>query len=413
VPEPDRGEGVALQGTTGRQPTHGRAPGLPPDLERILHNQRDHEMATVLQDELLDVELRSTAAVACTRYVASTDMLRVGGDWYTATGLADGSVAVSVGDVVGTGVRAAAVMSQLRSALSAAALGDHNPGAVLDIVNRHAGLIQSADGTTAAYAVIDPERRLVSYACAGHPYPILVEPNGDVRYLEDGRGGPLGIDDASTYGVGTCPFEPGSLLLLYTDGLIERRDEPLDCGLERLRAHAEEYARLPSSLASDSMIEALTPPNGYSDDIAIVAVRLVGTTSRSFVDAVEARPAQYIEGRHRLRAWLQSLGIDPRTQHDVLVAVGEAVMNAIEHGGRELGVHHVVTTEAFADEGQVVVTVNDCGQWNLDTTRSRRLDTRGRGLTLMYGLMDHVEIRRSRNGTQVVLTHRLDREDLE
>jgi anti-sigma regulatory factor (Ser/Thr protein kinase) len=87
-------------------------------------------------------------------------------------------------------------------------------------------------------------------------------------------------------------------------------------------------------------------------------------------------------------------------------------MNAIEHGGRELAVQHVVSTEAFVDEGRLVVTVNDCGQWDGDTTRSRRLDTRGRGLTLMYGLMDHVAIHRSRNGTQVVITHRLDREGL-
>jgi DNA-binding response OmpR family regulator/serine phosphatase RsbU (regulator of sigma subunit)/anti-sigma regulatory factor (Ser/Thr protein kinase) len=379
-------------------------------VDRILRAEREHEIATVLQDELLEVERRSTTAAVCARYVASTQMLRVGGDWYTATVPGPGRVSVSVGDVVGSGVRAAAVMAQLRTALTAASLAMESPVAVLDAVNRYASSLDDAYLSTAAYALIDHGRQRVSYACAGHPYPLLVGPDGAVQLLDGGRREPLGITRESepVPQAGVCPFPPGSLLLLYTDGLVERRGETLDDGLARLCDIVARQRFAPVAVVCDSIIAELCPTEGFHDDVAIVAVRPAGITRDGFVDAVEASAANYAPLRHRLREWLGELGVDLQLEQDIVLAVGEALVNAIEHGSNQLNAAQVVTVEAFVDGRELVVGVTDGGQWNADTTRSRRMNTRGRGLVLMYALMDEVDIRRSRQGTTVVMRRRLD-----
>ncbi|HLK44780.1 MAG TPA: SpoIIE family protein phosphatase, partial [Acidimicrobiales bacterium] len=248
--------------------------------DRIRSSEREHRVATELQERLLDLDVRSTQAVVSAAYQPAAEMMRIGGDWYTATTLDDGGrVGVSVGDVVGKGLPAATVMSQLRSALGAAALTVGDPGAVVSLVERYAESVDGAVCATVAYAVIDAQAESLTYACAGHPYPLVVMPGGDVQYLRGGRRPPLGAQGRRPPEPSErAAFPPGSLLVLYTDGLVERHGEPLDGGLDRLAAAAASCASLPVGAACDELLRRMTPPGGYSDDVALVAVRPVGTT---------------------------------------------------------------------------------------------------------------------------------------
>ncbi|HET9720108.1 MAG TPA: SpoIIE family protein phosphatase, partial [Solirubrobacteraceae bacterium] len=203
---------------------------------RILVAQREHEVAASLQERLLALETGSPAAVVSGVYRPSGRGMQVGGDWYTARVLdAEQHIGVSVGDVVGHGLDAVATMSQLRSALEAAALAERDPADVLALLDRYAQAVPGASCATAAYARVDAASGRVHYACAGHPYPLLVTPDGRVEFLTDGRTAPLGIGPADSPGAsGAAELSPGSLLVLYSDGLIERHGESLTAGLDRL-----------------------------------------------------------------------------------------------------------------------------------------------------------------------------------
>ena len=200
------------------------------------------------QEHLLDLDRGSTAAVVAAVYQPAGEAMRVGGDWYSVTPLVHpGRIAISVGDVVGHGLAAAIVMSRLRAAVAAAALTAGEPDAVLGALDRYGASVDGARCATVAYAQIDTEARgggaTVSYSCAGHPYPLLVLPDGQAVYLESGRRAPVSVTrndavDRPSGATATAELPPGGLLLLYTDGLIERPGETLDDGFGRLKAAA-------------------------------------------------------------------------------------------------------------------------------------------------------------------------------
>jgi len=376
--------------------------------ERIRLAEREHRVATELQERLLDLDARSLTAVVSAAYQPATETMRVGGDWYTVTTLdSSGRLGVSVGDVVGSGLPAATVMSQLRSALGAVALSAAAPSAVLDLVERYAESIDGAVCATVAYAVVDGSAGEVAYACAGHPYPLVVGPDGTVSFLRDGRRPPLAAHGSVPAAPsGTSGFPAGSMLLLYTDGLVERRDEPLDAGLDRLAAAASHCAGLAAGAACEELLRRMAPPEGYSDDVALVAVRPVGTTGAAHVDVRPARLAEARGIRHRLRAWAEGLGLDHDRVHDVLLAVGEAVTNAVEHGS-DGDPGRTVSLEAFVSGGELTASVSDSGRWASDSSASRRAEVRGHGLTLIHGLADSVAVARTVVGTRVTMTFRL------
>ncbi len=301
-------------------------------------------------------------------------------------------------------------MSQLRSALGAAALATNDPAAVIDLLDRYAQTLDDAGFATVAYAIIDTAAGTVRYACAGHPYPLVVGPEGTVTWLEDGRRPPLAArslaagPDAPT---GRANLPPGSLLVLYTDGLIERRSEPLDEGFARLTAAAAGCAKLPASQACRVLISQMTPAQGYADDVAIIAVRPAGTTAASHVDAMPASFSELGPARDRMRGWLAHLGTSRATTHDVLLGTGEALTNAIEHGS-DLDPRRTVSVEAFAAGDEMSVTVTDSGRWLKDSAASRATQ-RGRGLKLIHGLAHHSQTARTILGTQVTMTYRIGR----
>jgi CheY-like chemotaxis protein/anti-sigma regulatory factor (Ser/Thr protein kinase) len=377
---------------------------------RISVAEREHEIAMSLQERLLGLGVTSPAAAVSASYQPAGEVMRVGGDWYTATPLGAARIGISAGDVVGHGLPAATVMSQLRSALGAAALATSDPAAVIDLLDSYAQTLDDATFATVAYAIVDTAAGTVSYACAGHPYPLVVGPEGTVTWLKDGRRPPLAVRsckprlDAPT---GRAGLPLGSLLLLYTDGLIERRSEPLEDGFARLAAAAGGCAKLPANQACAHLLNQMSPAQGYADDVVIIAVRPAGTTAASHVDAMPASLSELRPARNRMRGWLAHLGTSRETTHDVLLGTGEALSNAIEHGS-DLDPHRTVSVEAFAAGDEISVTVSDSGRWLKDSAASR--DTqRGHGLKLIHGLAADSRTDRSILGTQVTMTYCLGR----
>ncbi|MGV9675338.1 SpoIIE family protein phosphatase [Nocardia sp. NPDC003482] len=373
-------------------------------LARLRVLQREHRIAVDFQEHLLDLDHRSTDAVVSGVYQPAGEAMRVGGDWYLVSPLEQpGRLGISVGDVVGHGLSAAIVMSRLRAALAAVALTADDSAAVLDTLDRYAATVSGARCATVAYAVLDATRGTLDYTCAGHPYPLLVTPDGTARYLTAGRRPPV----AAWAGrwvehPGHEQLPPGSLVLLYTDGLIERHDETLDDGFERLRATVADCARLPVGEFCDELVRRMAPPGGYTDDVALLAVRPTHIGPNSLTTVVPATPAHLPALRDRLRQWLIGLGIAPQRRHDILLAVGEAVTNAIEHGAR-LHPRDTVAVELFRHDGRLTATVSDTGRWFRDSSASHRTARGGRGLRLINGLAERVDTVRTARGTRITL----------
>ena len=224
------------------------------------------------------------------RYRAADAAMEIGGDWYDAVELDDGRLAIAVGDVVGRGLAAAATMGQLRAALGVTALQAADPSDAVAILDRYAGHVPGAVCATVAFAMLDPAAGNMTYTTAGHPPPLLVTPDGELSYLEGSVSWPLGVESANRRAsAATAALPPGSLLLLYTDGLVERRGESLDVGLEHLRAVVSRCWFLPLRRLKQAIFAEMVDEEAR-DDIALVAVRTVGSTPSLFADAFLGEP---------------------------------------------------------------------------------------------------------------------------
>ncbi|HVW33838.1 MAG TPA: SpoIIE family protein phosphatase, partial [Acidimicrobiia bacterium] len=227
-------------------------------------------VATALQHALLGPT--AVPPGVAVRYSPAEAPLEVGGDWYDALVLSDGRIGLVVGDCVGRGLRAATIMGQLRSACRALLLRSESPGETLAGLARFAEEADGAQCTTVVCAVVDAAAGTVTYSCAGHLPPVIVDAGGAHRLLEDGRSTPLGVAPGCDRPEATIPLSPGATLVLYTDGLVERRREHLDLGLERLcDAIAERCGAGPDEMA-DHLMDRLVP-TGQSDDVALVVYR--------------------------------------------------------------------------------------------------------------------------------------------
>jgi len=366
-------------------------------MARIRAAEQEHRIAADFQDHLLDLDRGSGAVVVSAIYEPASDAMRVGGDWYLVSPLEDGDrVAVCVGDVVGHGLPAAVVMGRLRAAAAITALTAPDPGFVLSAIDRYASTVSGATCATLAFAVIDPTDKSVRYMCAGHPYPLLVASDGVVRYLEDGRLPPLtaqvGVGDTEP---GQAAFPTGSLLILYTDGLIERHDESLSEGFDRLAGAAAACVDLPVDVVCSTLLNQLTPAVGPKDDVVILAVRPTGTTDTSFVATMPADFAQLAAVRHRLRKWLAGLHVGAELEHNIVLTVGETLTNAIEHGnGPDSGNH--ISVEIFVRPATIEATISDLGQWAGDsaTFSDDGLADRVSTNQTPYGTSVHLQFRR-------------------
>ncbi|MEU6179895.1 PP2C family protein-serine/threonine phosphatase [Streptomyces coeruleorubidus] len=240
-------------------------------------HSREREVALALQEAMLpDRRQVSPHHRAAVRYRPAVGALNVCGDWYDLVDLVGGHrVGVSVGDVVGHGLGAAGVMGQLRSALSAASRVAEGPAQALDVLGRYAHVVDGAESATAVTTFIDFDRHTITYSSAGHPPPVLVHPDGRAEFLDgatdtplDARPDPIPRPQAQT------AFTPGATLVLYTDGLVERRGEDIDTGLARLADALNRNRDQDPETLADTVLLELLPPGGAIDDTALIVVRL-------------------------------------------------------------------------------------------------------------------------------------------
>jgi serine phosphatase RsbU (regulator of sigma subunit)/anti-sigma regulatory factor (Ser/Thr protein kinase) len=372
-------------------------------LDRAIRYESERTIAETLQQSVLPQALPEVPGVTfAARYLPGEAGVDVGGDWYDAFALPDGRIALVVGDVVGKGVQAAATMGQLRNSLRAFASEHDDPGEVVRRLGRMVDALAEAPFATLAYLVLDVAGRQCRYVVAGHPPPLLVGRDGAATYLDGGRSLPLGVDGDAPVEVADATLETGATIVLYTDGLVERRDAPLDVGLDLVRETAGSVVAGPDTLI-DHVLRRVFEGAERDDDVAMLVVRLEPLGA----DVLDLRLPADRDGLKRMRAalgdWLDELHAGPELRHDVLLAAWEACANAVEHAQGPAS----ATFSLHADrDGSVVrVRVADTGRW-----RSAGSDPveRGLGLPLMRGLMDRVDIVHEADGTVVVLERRLD-----
>lgn len=361
-------------------------------LQRVHLLDKQRETALALQHAILGPAVLPSGFTV--RYQPASRPLQVGGDWYDVVELDDGRMGLIVGDCVGHGLAAATVMGQLRSACRALLLENPSPRAALTGIDRFAARLPGAACTTAFCAVLDTDTGELTYSSAGHPPPILVHGDRSTRTLDGGRDIPLGLRTDRLRPEARVTMPPRATLLLYTDGLVERRRQPLDQGIARAADLVQDgnVAAL-DDLASEIM-SRLTPDGGYQDDVALLLYRQPAPLHLDF----PAHANQLAASRTELRNWLGRAGVDPDETQNVLIAVGEALANAIEHGHRD---HPggTVSLRASALIDRVHLSVVDTGAWKVP--RPGADITRGRGVRLMRALMQDVTIQPEAAGTTV------------
>ncbi|MFJ9246856.1 PP2C family protein-serine/threonine phosphatase [Streptomyces sp. NPDC101776] len=237
---------------------------------------REREVALALQEAMLPTRRQGASHQVAVRYRPAVGSLNVCGDWYDVVGLVGGDrIGVSVGDVVGHGLAAAGVMGQLRSALSATSRVADGPAQALDVLGRYANVVDGAESATVVTTFVDFDRHTITYSSAGHPPPALVHPDGRVEFLDRATDPPLDArPDPISRPQATTAFSPGSTLVLYTDGLIERRREDIDKGLARLADSLVRHRNIDPEVLADAVLLELLPHGGATDDTALVIVRL-------------------------------------------------------------------------------------------------------------------------------------------
>ena len=361
--------------------------------ERAALADTRQEIADTLQHSLLPRGLPALDGLTATaRYLPGQRGTQAGGDWYDVLPLPDGRVAIAVGDVVGNGAAAAAVMGQLRSALATLLLEGHAPAQALDLLDRFATQVEGARVSTAACLLLDPVSGRLVYSRAGHPPPLVLDDDGP-RFLDGGLGAALDLAVGGRRGDAETVLRPGATLLLYTDGLVERRGATLDTGLERLAATAAELTGEDPAALVDALLGRLLD-GGPVDDVAVVAARL---SPARLELTIPARPEQLRILRRDVQRWASGSGLSAEVVDDVLLAVGEAAANAVEHAYPD-GATGTVAVVLERDGGGVTGTVHDTGIW-----RPPPADPgfRGRGLQILRALADDVDVRSVAEGTTV------------
>jgi PAS domain S-box-containing protein len=367
-------------------------------LQRVHRFDEQRETALALQHAMLGpAQLPGGFAV---RYLPASSPLQVGGDWYDVVDLDDGRIALIVGDCVGHGLAAATVMGQLRSACRALLIENPSPAAALTGLDRFARRLPGAECTTALCAVLNPDTGELVYSSAGHPPPIVVHYDRTVELLEDGRGLPLALRPNWIRLEASVTLPPRATLLLYTDGLVERRDASIDDGIARAARALGEGSADGIDDAANRIVGELAPDGGYQDDVALLAYRQPAPLVLEFPASIEAVAST----RAELRSWLARSGVTPEMLTDVLIAAGEAVANSIEHGHRDRP-GGPITLHATTFGDGLRVTVAETGSWK--PRRIQADNTRGRGIDLMRGLVHDVEIHSGDSGTTVHLNARI------
>jgi PAS domain S-box-containing protein len=361
-------------------------------LARAIHYEQARDLSLALQQSLLGQQ--DLAAGFGVRYEPAMRPLEVGGDWYDVTRLDHGRMGVVVGDCVGRGLGAAVIMGQLRSACRALLLRNDGPAQVLADLDRFAEGLKGAQASTVFCAIIDAAAGTVTYSSAGHPPAILAHPGGtQAQLLDRATAVPLAVPYRGVRTESTIALRPGSTLLFYTDGLVERRRERLEAGIRKAADILQQNAdNTPDELA-DRVLAALAPAGGSGDDILVLTYRQPPTPLRLTLSAV---PASLAGMRRSLRLWLAACGVPLVVSSQVTLAASEACSNAIEHayGGDPAG---QVTLTADIRGSRLDIVVADTSTWKPSVASGGR----GQGLPMMRTFMDDVVLEPSARGTTV------------
>ncbi|WP_328547331.1 SpoIIE family protein phosphatase [Streptomyces platensis] len=362
---------------------------------------RQREAAVTLQRSLLPQELEQPddLRVAATYQPGGTDAA-VGGDWYDVITLGAGRTALVIGDVMGRGVRAAAVMGQLRTAVRAYARLDLPPHEVLQLLDGLAAEIDASQIATCVYAVHDPNEGRLVYASAGH-LPILVrDPDGTVRRAAEPTGPPLGTG-GWLHTSGSVPLGPGSSAVLYTDGLVERRDKDIDHGVEALERAFAGAAGAPD-IVCDRLLRSLGITATHDDDVAILVLQhpaRTGHDAELFHNAAlelhggtEAAPRARAFASGVLASWRFSPEL-----HDLgVLAASELVANSLQHGTPPMRLRLRRT------DRRLIVEVTDGDDHLPRRRRAEPADEAGRGISIVATIASSWGSRRTPGGGKAV-----------
>ena len=351
----------------------------------------------IMQRALLPDELPTLPGVRFSaKYLPGGTGVGIGGDWYDVFQLPSGRLGFVIGDVVGRGVLAASVMAEIRASLRAYLVEGHPLPEVMQLLNELLVSMGRHRSATVAILELDFESGSLEAVSAGHLPALIVAPDGEASFLEPFQGLPLGVRRGGDYRSRSHRFETGSVLVLYTDGLVERRGEPIDAGLDRLRAAARRAARNEDASFADRIYRELVEDGGaLEDDVALLAIESL-TLGPEIEMTLEAEPSVLATLRRALGRWLMSEGVAEEQVFSITLAASEAAANAIEHayGAQE----STFTVSGVHDGDEVRIVISDEGRW-----RASRPYGRGRGLAIMRALVDDARIERRSDGTSVTL----------
>ncbi|MFG2026921.1 SpoIIE family protein phosphatase [Streptomyces sp. NPDC048825] len=370
--------------------------------DRLRVSERElRETAVTLQRSLLpqDLEEPDDLRVAAVYHPGGTEAA-VGGDWYDVITLGGGRTALVIGDVMGRGVRAAAVMGQLRTAVRAYARLDLPPHEVLQLLDGLATEIDANQIATCAYAVHDPNEGRLVYASAGH-LPILVrDDSGTVLRAEEPIGPPLGTG-GWMHASGSIPLGPGSTAVLYTDGLVERRDKDLDEGIAALEEALAGATGTPQVIC-DRLVRSAGMTADHDDDVAVLVLQhpsrtgsdgeLFRNAALELLGGVEAAPRARAFASGVLTSWRF-----PTDLHDLgVLAASELVANSLQHGTPPMRLRLRRT------DRRLIVEVTDGDDHLPRRRRAEPADEAGRGIAIVATIASNWGSRRTPGGGKSV-----------
>ncbi|HTC31312.1 MAG TPA: SpoIIE family protein phosphatase [Candidatus Acidoferrum sp.] len=354
-----------------------------------------HRVSERLQRAMLPERLVESPGISfdAAYWPASRDAV-VGGDWYDAFDVGDGKIGISVGDVTGHGLEAAVTMSEIRSAIRAAAATYQSPSALLNAVESMVSS-QCIGVASAIVGIFDPQNGILRYACAGHPPPVLVSASG-VAYMLPGGGLLLGLGEPVASAVRTVTIAPGASCYFYTDGLTEYTHDPI-AGEERLVAAIEHLAAANTLDAHELHMRIIAEGPNLDDCATLLLRREASEPAPSERYTYSAVPNSARIARDAIRSYAERRGVGRAEAFDMVLAAGEAIANAIEYGARSP--EGTFTIEVVREGTELRISVESDGHWR--STPSHK--DRGRGMQIMRACAKHVEVSSTAERTHLTL----------
>ncbi len=365
-------------------------------VEQAQQLEHHYQISKRLQRAMLPSNLAAVEGVSFdAAYLPATDEADVGGDWYDAFDLGDGTIGISVGDVTGHGLEAAVAMSEIRRAIRAAAPSHDSPASLLNYVD-NVVVAQGIGMATAIVGYYDPKVNVLRYSCAGHPNPVMVSTNGRALFLPGG-GLLLGLGMNPASQDWTVTLSPGSTCFFYTDGLLEYGRDVIEGERELLRA-VERIVHRQERTAESLHAEIFNGSVQNTDDCATLALHDAQLPdARRIVLRYSSFPLSSALAREALRSFFEQWAMSEDKRFEILAATGEAIANAIEHG--EHNPNSTFTIEVTVSDDFITVDVENSGHWRPFVSREER----GRGVPIMRACSQSMEISSTSERTRVTL----------